>query len=243
VKLRIGYVSRNLTMIFIKANSSRALALSIAVVILTGCGPAPASTPSADAPPPRSALTSMLGRPLLVMPTQYLAVADPAGQYDVSMGNRELLPIVDEEIEDAFRKRGVRSSWIFAKAITESALRQGGLIQDPRDLASESLRRIDVSDTPLREPLGTQIRDITALQDSRYVLIPVEVDVDQRPGHSPGILRLILVDSRTARVTWVDHVDIPPFADLPSADLLSGFGFRRLARALSTRFADMVVAQ
>jgi hypothetical protein len=185
----------------------------------------------------------MLGRPLLIMPTQYLAVATPAGQYEVSMNNRELLPLVDEEIADAFRKRGVRSSWTFAKEITESTLRQGGLIQDPRELASESLRRIEVGDTPLPDPVGSQIRDITALQDARYVLIPVEVDVDQRPGHAPGILRLILVDSRTARVTWVDHIEVPPFTDLPSGDLLSGFGFRRLARALATRFADMVVAQ
>jgi hypothetical protein len=243
VKLRIGYVSRNLTMIYIKSNSGRAFAATVGIAMLSACGSPPASAPAAGAPTPRSALASMLGRPLLIMPTQYLAVATPAGQYEVSMSNRDLLPLVDEEIADAFRKRGVRSSWTFAKEITESALRQGGLIQDPRDLASESLRRIEVGDTPLPEPLGSQIRDITALQDSRYVLIPVEVDVDQRPGRSPGILRLILVDSRTARVNWVDHVDIPPFADLPSDDLLSGYGFRRLARALATRFADMVVAQ
>jgi hypothetical protein len=243
VKLRIGYVSRNLTMIYIKSNSGRALVAAIAIALVTGCGSAPASTPAAGAPPPRSALSSMLGRPLLVMPTQYLAVADPAGQYEVSMNNRELLPLVDEEIADAFRKRGVRNSWTFAKEITESALRQGGLIQDPRELASEPIRRIQIGDTPLSEPLGSQIRDIAALQDGRYVLIPVEVDVDQRAGHPPGILRLVLVDSRTARVTWVDHVDLPPFTDLPSADLLSGYGFRRLARALATRFADMVVAQ
>jgi hypothetical protein len=243
VKLRIGYVSRNLTMIYIPSNTGRTLAAAIAISILSGCGSAPAATSAASAPTPRSALASMLGRPLLIMPTQYLAVADPAGRFEISMGNRDLLPLVDEEIADAFRKRGVRSSWTFAKEITESALRQGGLIQDPRDLASEALRRIEVGDTPLPEPLGSQIRDITALQDARYVLIPVEVDVDQRTGHSPGTLRLILVDARTARVTWVDHIDLPPFTDLPSADLLSGYGFRRLARALATRFADTVVAQ
>ena len=230
-------------MISLTSNSSRAFAATVTLAILFGCGSPPAPTPAADAPAPRSALSSMLGRPLLIMPTQYLAVATPGGQYEISMGSRDLLPLVDEELADAFRKRGVRSSWTFAKEITESALRNGGLIQDPRDLASESLRRIEVGDTPLPEPLGSQIRNITALQDGRYVLIPVEVDVDQRPGHPPGILRLILVDSRTARVTWVDHIEIPPFTDLPSADLLSGYGFRRLARALATRFADRVVAQ
>ncbi len=239
----IGYVSRNLTMISIKSNSGRAFAATVAIAIISGCGSSPPSTPAAGSPTPRSALSSMLGRPLLVMPTQYIGVASPAGRYEISMGNRDLLPLVDEELADAFRKRGVRSSWTFAKEITTAALRNGGLIQDPRELASESLRRIEVGDTPLPEPLGSQIRNIAALQDGRYVLIPVEVDVDQRAGHSPGILRLILVDSRTARVNWVDHVEIPPFTDLPSADLLSGYGFRRLARALATRFADMVVAQ
>jgi hypothetical protein len=100
-----------------------------------------------------------------------------------------------------------------------------------------------VSDTPLMEPLGTQIRQLVALQDGRYVLIPIEVDVDNRPGRASGTMKVVLVDSRTARVVWVDSIEAPAPTDVLPEDLLSGFGFRRLSRALVARFADMVVAQ
>jgi len=242
VKLRIGYVSRNLTMRSIKLTSGRALAAAIAVVILAGCGSS-APPPKDGIQPARSALSGMLGRPLLILPAQYIGIITPAGQYELSMMNRDLLTLVDDELEDAFRKRGVRPSWTFARAITAAAMRNGGLIQDPRELSAESIRRIKASDTPLPEPLGTQIRQLVALQDGRYVLIPIEMDVDNRPGRAMASLHVMLVDSRTARVVWVDRIEAPAPADVPVEDLLSGFGFRRLSRAVATRFADMVVAQ
>ena len=242
VKLRIGYVSRNLTMRSIKLTSGRALATAIAVIILIGCGSS-APKPKDSVAPARSALSGMLGRPMLILPAQYLGLVTPGGQFEVSMTNRDLLTLVDDELEDAFRKRGVRSTWTFARAITASAMRNGGLIQDPRELSAETLRRVEPGDTPLPEPLGTQIRQLVALQDGRNVLIPIEMDVDNRPGRASARLKVVLVDSRTARVIWVDTIEAPAPADVPAEDLLSGFGFRRLSRAVATRFADMVVAQ
>jgi hypothetical protein len=180
---------------------------------------------------------------MLIMPAQYLGVVTPAGHFELSLMNRDLLGIMDEELADAFRKRGVRSSWTFGKEITAAAMRNGGLVQDPRELSAESLRRIEVGDTPLMEPLGTQIRQLIALQEGRYALIPIEVDVDNRAGRAHGFLKLVLVDSRTARVLWVDTIETPAPTDVPPEDLLAGYGFRRLSRALATRFADMVVAQ
>lgn len=242
MKLRIGYVSRNLTMRPIKLTSGRTLAATIAVLVITGCASS-APTPKDPTQPARSALSGMLGRPLLIMPAQYLGVVTPAGQYELSLVNRDLLTLVDDELENAFRQRGVRPSWTFARAITAASMRNGGLIQDPRELSAESIRRAQASDTPLPEPLGTQIRQLVALQEGRYALIPIEMDVDNRAGRASGSLHVMLVDSRTARVIWVDRIEAPAPADVPAEDLLTGFGFRRLARAVATRFADMVVAQ
>ena len=242
MKLRIGYVSRNQTMLSIKLNSARRTAATIALAILCGCASS-GTAPKQQTQPGQSALAGMLGRPLLVLPAQYLGVVDPAGQFDLSMTNRDLLGIIDEELTDAFRKRGVRRSWTFAEQITASALHNGGLVQDPRELAAESIRRVQPGDTPLPEPLGTQIRQLIALQDGRYALLPIEVDVDNRPGRASGILHVLLIDSRTARVLWSDSIEVPAPADVPAGDLLSGYGFRKLSRALATRFADMVVAQ
>ena len=226
----------------IKLTSGRLMAASISLFVLCGCASsAPASKEPAQ--PTRSPLAGMLGRPMLIMPTQYLGVVTPGGQPELSLTNRDLLGIMDEELADAFRKRGVRSSWTFGPGITAAAMRNGGLVQDPRELAAESLRRIQAGDTPLMEPLGTQIRQLIALQDGRYALIPIEVDVDNRPGRGLGRLKLVLVDSRTARVLWVDSIEAPVPTDVPGGDLMAGYGFRRLSRALATKFADMVVAQ
>ena len=62
-------------------------------------------------------------------------------------------------------------------------------------------------------------------------------------GRGLGRLKLVLVDSRTARVLWVDSIEAPAPTDVPGGDLMAGYGFRRLSRALATKFADMVVAQ
>ena len=228
-------------MISIKLTSGRVMAASIALCLQFGCASS-VPAPKEQTQPARSALSGMLGRPLLIMPAQYIGVVTPAGQFELSMMNRDLLGIMDEELADAFRKRGVRSSWMFAKEITAAAMRNGGLVPDPRELSAESLRRIQPSDTPLQEPLGTQIRQLVALQEGRYVLIPIEVDVDNRTGRA-SVLKVLLVDSRTARVLWVDSIESMAPTDVPVGDLLSGYGFRRLSRALASRFADMVVAQ
>jgi len=242
VKLRIGYVSRNQTMGSIKLTSGRTIATAIAVAIISGCASsAPPQKESAQ--PARSALAGMLGRPLLIFPAQYLGVIAPTGQYELSMMNRDLLALVDEELADAFRKRGVRQSWMFAEDLTRAAMRNGGLVQDPRELSAETIRKVQASDTPLPEPLGTQIRQLVALQESRYALIPIEMDVDNRPGRAGASLHMMLIDSRTARVLWVDTIEAPAPTEVLVGDLLTGYGFRRLARAVATRFADMVVAQ
>ncbi|HZK77995.1 MAG TPA: hypothetical protein VFC35_03740, partial [Gemmatimonadaceae bacterium] len=89
----------------LKLTSGRQTAAVIALAILCGCA-SHTPAPKDNAQPERSALSGMLGRPLLIFPAQYLGVATPAGRFELSMTNRDLLGIVDEELADAFRKRG-----------------------------------------------------------------------------------------------------------------------------------------
>jgi hypothetical protein len=57
-------------------------------------------------------------------------------------------------------------------------------------------------------------------------------------------MRVLLIDSRTARIAWVDDVDATPVRDPQVVtEVMSPYGFRILARDLATHFADMVVAQ
>ena len=182
---------------------------------------------------------------MLVLPTQYLSVANAGGGFDIVPSGQSLLPILDEEIADAFRKRGVKNNWTFASDIVASADRNAGLAGgDPRNLPAAAIRGVKAGDTPLPEPLAGQIRGLVALTNARYTLLPIEVHLDLRNSERKGSVRLLLIDARTSRVAWSDDVVAETQRDPQMvSDAMSPYGFRMLARDLATRFADMVVAQ
>ena len=83
-----------------------------------------------------------------------------------------------------------------------------------------------------------------ALTNARYALLPLEVHIDNRNGARRGTVRMLLIDSRTARVVWADEVESQVQRDPQVvADALSPYGFRQFARELATHFADMVAGQ
>lgn len=226
----------------LKTASRAPLAAFVGAALLYGCA---ASAPAAKDEPavPSSPLSGMLGRPIVVFPTQYLATAGPSGTWDISPDNAALLPVLDEEIADAFRKRGVKN-WTFAREITVSAVRNGGLAGDPRELSVAGIRRVKAGDTPLPEPLASQIRGLVSLTNARFAVLPLEARVDVRDGQRKGGVRMLLVDARTARVVWAEDIDAEPLRDPAIVrEALSPYGFRLLSRDIASRFADMVVAQ
>jgi hypothetical protein len=242
VKLRFGYVSRNLTMTPVRSRISSSVAAIVAATLLYGC----ASTPSAkeEQSPAPSLLSGMAGRQLLVLPAQYLATPTPGGGWDIVPSGPQLLPILDQEIADVFRKRGVRSNWTFGSEITESARRNGGLAGDPRQLSVQGIRRVKAGDTPLPEPLASEIRGLVALTSARYAVVPLEIHVDVRGIERRGSARMLLIDARTARVVWAEDIEATTVRDAQAAsEALTPYGFRLLARDLASKFADMVVAQ
>src|SRR5215217_5509215 len=104
VKLRFGYVSRNLTMPPVKPMVRLSFAAIAAAALLYGCASSPKATDQTTSA--ASPLAGMAGRQMLVFPAQYLAVMNPGGGWDIVPGGPGLLPILDEEIADTFRKRG-----------------------------------------------------------------------------------------------------------------------------------------
>ena len=186
----------------------------------------------------------MIGRQMLVLPAQFLSVTNAGGGADIMQGGAALLPILDEEITDAFRKRGVKSNWTFGREIAEASMRSGGITGNPRELSAQGIRRVKPGDTPLPEPLASEIRGIVALTNARYTILPLEVNIDTRGGERKGLVRLLLIDARTARVLWAEDVSAAASRDPQVvSDALSPYGFRQLSRDIASKFADMVVAQ
>lgn len=219
------------------------LAAVVTAALLYGCA---SSSPAKQQEPagPATPLAGLIGRQMLVLPGQFLSVTNAGGGADIVQGGAALLPILDEEIADAFRKRGVKTNWTFGREITEASVRNGGITGNPRELAAQGIRRVKSGDTPLPEPLASEIRGLVALTNARFVVLPLEVNVDTRGGERKGSVRLLLIDSRTARVTWAEDVLVTPSRDpLIVSDALSPYGFRQFSRDIAGKFADMVVAQ
>jgi hypothetical protein len=186
----------------------------------------------------------MIGRQLVVLPSQLIATAGPGGTWEVRPEEAQLLQVLDQELTDAFRKRGVRGNWVFSQELIASANRNAGLAGNPLGLPVAGIRRWRAGDTPLPEPLASEIRNLVSLTNARYVILPLEARVDVSGGQRKGILHVLLIDSRTARVQWVGDVESESSRDpVVVQETLTPYGFRLLARDLAGRFADMVVSQ
>lgn len=244
MKLRIGYFIRNLTMRLHTYLFPRAAAAVLGAALLYGCAKASQATTQSPSAGNGSPLSGLMSRQLALLPAQYIGLPTVGDNWELSPANAGLLPILDEEIIDQFRKRGVRNNWVSASDLTESAMRSGGLVVDPRQLNAQQIRRIKAGDTPLGEPLGTEIRNLVALTNARYALLPIEVHLDNRGGVRKGTVRFLLIDTRTARVVWADDVESLVQRDPQvSQDALSPYEFRKFAREVASHFADIVAGQ
>lgn len=242
--MRFGYVSRNQPMRFTEMIfRARTGALFIAALIASGCASSTPKPPE-EVTTATSPLSGMIGRQVLVLPAQLISTALPGGSSEVRPDEASLLKLLDQEITDAFRKRGIRGNWTFADDIIASAARNGGLAGDPLGLPVAGIRRVKAGDTPLPEPLASNIRTLVSLTSARYVVMPLEARVDMTGGQRKGSLRVLLIDARTARVLWAADVEGQSSRD-PAvvSEAMSPFGFRIIAREIAGAFADMVVAQ
>lgn len=177
-----------------------------------------------------AAAPASVGRPLAQFAAERVAVtpvqfwrADSAG-WSASADGASLRADVDSAIARVFRERGMGSRWAFAGDVLRSARRNPTLRSDPTALGAGRWRTTPpAADEQLPALLGDNLRAVSALGDTRYALIPVEL----RGVSGLATLRVVLVDTRRRVALW--------YADLavegPSA----------VAEALAQRLADLVV--
>lgn len=221
--------------------------LALAVLLAAAaCASRPAPAPIQEtAPQATRPLASLVGQRVIVLPTHYLRGADSLGW--AAGLDAKYLRTIDDEIAFTLAERGLRTAWVYPEALARSAKRAVTLGADPYALAAETLRpgatRKAMVDLPVA--LASQVRNLVALHDARFAIFPVEVRFEKiafppdsgagAAAAAPkgrGVLRVVLLDARLARVIWVGDVHSESSAAFSPA----------IAASIASQFADLIAA-
>jgi hypothetical protein len=138
-----------------------------------------------------------------------------------------------DQIEAALTARGLGRAWTFGSELERSSKLNSILMTDARSLSAEWLRGRLLPEQTVRDPLASQVRALVGLKGQRYALLPVELRLENRgTGMGVATLRVVLIDSRMAKILWVGEVPSDPMKTLSPA----------LTASVATHFADLVVA-
>jgi hypothetical protein len=202
-----------------------------AVVSFTACASKSAET--AASPVVLRPLERMAGQEIVVLPVQYLSATDTLGWQQRIPNRAAFLASLDDQIEAALSARGLGRAWSFASEVERSSKLNSILMTDARSLSAEWLRGRLLPEQTVRDPLASQVRGLVGLKGQRYAVLPVELRLENRGvGMGVATLRLVLIDSRMAKILWVGEVSSDPMKTLSPA----------LTASVATHFADLVLA-
>jgi hypothetical protein len=172
------------------------------------------SSPPKPPEPSEHALAGLAAQHLAVLPTYAVKLAGTSGPLE--MKPVEFERTLDADIPSAFEDRGIKKAWLFPPDLRASYRRNSSYAADPDNFALEPLRSPMLAiDQRLPEPLASQIRTLVALHDdTRLVLVPLELKLEPVPGQPGGgvrgVLRLVLLDARLSNVRWIGDITSDP---------------------------------
>jgi hypothetical protein len=202
-----------------------------ALVSITACASKPADTGAS--PVVLRPLERMAGQEIVVFPVQYLSATDTLGWQQRIPNRAAFLAALDDQIETALSARGLGRAWTFGSEVERASKLNSILMTDARSLSAEWLRGRLLPEQTVRDPLASQVRGLVGLKGQRYALLPVELRLENRgAGMGVASLRLVLIDSRMAKILWVGEAASDPMKTLSPA----------LTASVATHFADLVVA-
>lgn len=184
-------------------------------------GPRAAEAQDAAAPA-RPVLAQYAAMRVAIVPVQ-LFRADSTG-WSANVAWAALRAQLDAAIADTLRERGMGTRWAYAADVVRSARRNPIYSADPFAIGVGRWRGTPPKigdDVP--EVIADHLRPISALGDTRYALIPVEVRVEGEL----TIIRLILADTRARQIVWGGDIGIS--------------GAEGVVARLAARLADLVV--
>lgn len=195
------------------------LLVSLSLPVLLAAQGATSSAPPATAARP---LAPFAAERVAVTPVQFWR-ADSAG-WSVAADGNGLRAGLDSAIAREFRDRGMAARWAFAADVVRSARRNPTLRADPTALGAGRWRsELPEAGDAVPGLVADNLRTITALGDTRYALIPVELR-----GHgADAVLRLVIVDTRRRSVVWAADLGASAQPDAVAS--------------LAARLADLVV--
>ena len=222
--------------------------LTAALVLALGCASAPPKPAASDAAAPSVAaaetttvapnaapapLATLSGQRIALLPVHYFRALDTLGLSSGLTRPNDYLAQLDAEIRFALEDRGVAKQWVMPADLVRAAKRNPMHTADPTSLAAEALRAgVRRRDAQLPDPLGTQLRSIAAIAQTRFLLFPVELRLENATtgGGGRAILRVALLDSRMNQVRWAGEVSTE-LASTPDT---------QVAASLASRLADLI---
>jgi len=199
--------------------------LLAALVTLVGASPAAAQ----DALP-----RFPFGTPVAFVPVQSVQPLPGGGWPGGEPGEEETLRAMDAELTFAFDGRRGAEGWALPDDVVRRVQRNPMLRLDPRRLAYQGLLDEPDRRDQIYEPLHSELRAISALFDTRYVVLPIalragpadadaeESGVESEAGPSVAEARarllIALIDIRSSTVVW--HGEIEGLPALPASPAL-----------------------
>ena len=201
-------------------NSLRPAGLALAAILMLLPGATSAQEkPPVVAGPPLASFTAMR---VAIVPMQLWHADSTGWSRDVTWASTRLA--LDSAVAAVLQERGLGRKWAYAGDVARTAKRNPTYASDPYALGVLRLRGVELkTGAELPQLLADNLRTVTALGDTRFALIPVEL----RAQGEGVVLRLVMADTRTRTLVW-------------AGDLVGPGGAGMIA-GLATRVADLII--
>lgn len=125
-----------------------------------------------------------------------------------------LRPQLDSAISQALRESTLGATWAYAGDVMRSARRNATYSKDPANLGVGRWRTLlPKAGDDVSAVVADHLRSVSALADSRYALIPVEL----RGEGDMARLRMVLTDTRARAVVWAADLRAPAGPEMLAA--------------------------
>ena len=198
-------------------STSGGMALVVRVLVgslMVAASPGVVSAQDADMP------RFPFGTPVVFVPVQSVEPLPGGGWPGGAAGEEDALRAMDAELQFALEESRGAEDWALPADVVRRVDRNPMLRTDPSRMAYQGLLEKPDKRKQIYEPLHGELRSISALFDTRYVVLPISLFVEtDSPGpddpqpdssadlHGPDAsyrahLLLAMIDIRSSRIVW-----------------------------------------